>query len=258
MFSDNVSSADNQQERPRQVRGILRDCMPNISISFGLPTLLGFLYTDGCVSARGSSWRIYFAVKSHTLIRVFGECMRNVFRLKGDKVLIGRTKDGLWRAVVNSKEIGNYLTVNFGCFRTARFTHGLLPDVHLPVDYLINQNGVKEFLTAAFSCDGGVSFYPVNQRRKSGTVRWFNRNVFLACKHPTLLSDYSFLLSHLGIKSSLLADRIKISSRVEMTNFQREVGFIEGVEVTNHSKLWGGLNKSTLLNKTLKSYTNRR
>lgn len=258
MFSDKASSADNQQERPRQRRGILRDRTPNILNAFGLPTLLGLLYTDGCVSAKENSWRIYFAVKSYKLSCVFKECMLSLFDIDADRVLTGKTKDGLWRAVLNSKEIGNYLTGRFGCFRTARLPDGSLPEIRLPINYLIRCNGVREFLSAAFSCDGGVSFYPVQRDGKYGGTRWFNRNVFLSCKHPVLLSDYSFLLGHLGIKGSVRNDRIKISSRVEMTNFQREVGFIEGVEVTSHSRLWDGLDKSALLEKTLNSYINKR
>lgn len=259
MHSENVSSADNQQERsPAVAGGILRDCTPNISGSFGLPSLLGLLYTDGCVSAKGKSWRLYFAVKSYKLVCVFEECVYNVFNVDRGKVRVGKTKDGLWKAIVDSKEIGNYLTKNFGCFRTARFKDGSLPGTRLPITYLKECNGVREFLSSAFSCDGGVSFYPVYRSGRFGGTKWFNRNVFLACMHPVLLSDYSFLLDSLGIKGSVLSDRIKISSRDGMSNFQREVNFIKGVEATNHSKLWRGLDKSTLLAHALDSYTKSR
>ncbi len=258
MFSENVSSADNQQERlGTKVPGILRDCTPNVSGSFGLPSLLGLLYTDGCLSAKGKSWRLFFAVKSYKLVCVFEECVYRLFNVDKGRVRVARTKDDLWRAVVDSKEIGNYLTKNFGCFRTAKFKDGSLPGIRLPLTYLRQCNGIREFLSSAFSCDGGVSFYPVYRTGRFGGTRWFNRNVFLACMHPMLLNDYSFLLNSLGIKGSVLNDRIKISSREDMSNFQREVDFIKGVEVTNHSKLWRGLDKSTLLTYAINSYTNR-
>ena len=81
MVSENVSSADNQQERPH----LQLNCLSNEESSEttrqmsqyddSLCTLLGLLYTDGCVSPKyKSSWRLNlgeYELAKQT--KVFGE-----------------------------------------------------------------------------------------------------------------------------------------------------------------------------------------
>ena len=67
------------------------------------------------------------------------------------------------------------------------------------------------FLRAAFTCDGGVSFYPVY----SGGRTWLNRCVFLSCAHALLRWDYCYLLEFLGIsfKDDPKDGKVRVTSR---------------------------------------------
>ncbi len=74
-------------------------------------TLIGLLYTDGCLSPKGkSSWRFYFSNKSERLVAIFRESMMQCFALPASRVRLGTTNDGLYRALVDSKEAGARLT----------------------------------------------------------------------------------------------------------------------------------------------------
>lgn len=80
-------------------------------------TLIGLLYTDDCLSPKGKdSWRFYFSNKSERLVAIFRESMMQNFSLPSSRVRLGKTNDGLYRALVDSKEVGNTLTQRFGNF----------------------------------------------------------------------------------------------------------------------------------------------
>ena len=100
-----------------------------------IATLIGLLYTDGCLSPKGkSSWRFYFSKKSERLVTIFAECMQQCFMLPAPRVRLGFTQDGLYRAIVDSKAAGDMFTEQFGTFRTLRYATGELPKARLPVD----------------------------------------------------------------------------------------------------------------------------
>lgn len=221
-----------------------------------LAILLGLLYTDGCVSRKGQSWRIYFAVKSQALVNLFRNCMVDVFALERNRVRIGTTKDGLTKAIVNSKEVGNWLVSRFGTFRTLKFTNGEVPPAKLPVSLLKSSGYVTDFLRAAFSCDGGVSFYTAKRDGRDGGTRWLIRTVFLACAHPQLRRDYLRLLSQLGIRVREVAKdgKLKIETERDIRLFQERIGFTAGVRVTGNSKFWNGHEKNEVLQLLIASY----
>lgn len=224
-----------------------------------LAILLGLLFTDGCVSPKPpNSWRIYFAVTSEKLVDVFRNCMISAFALPQSRIRIGHTKDGLQRAVVNSKEIGNYLITTFGTFRTLKFSDGTLPKAQLPVPLLHRSGYAAEFLQAAYSCDGGISLYPAYRSGSKGGTQWLIRTIFLACAHPRLRADYLDLLALVGIKARDVPDdeKIKIEREHDIRLFAEKVGFIPGVSVTGNSKFWKGHEKNAVLNLTIKSYGN--
>ena len=226
-------------------------------MSKDLAILLGLLFTDGSVSRTGvNGYRIYFAVKSEVLAEIFTNCIAREFNLPSIRILKGFTDDSLHQRVVNSKDIGSYLTGIYGTFRTLRFADGKMPDTKIPVGKLIKSQNVQPFLQAAFCCDGGISFYPASRIGSRGGTKWLIRTVFLSCTHPNLRKDYMILLSSLGIKAREVPKdgKIKIEDEVNIRKFHQKIGFFPGVEVTNQSKYWRGFTKQKVLEVLIDSY----
>lgn len=221
-----------------------------------LAMLLGFLYTDGCVSPKGKSWRIYFAVKSQELVDLFRDCIISIFAVDPEQVRVRVRTSGITAAVVDSKPIGTYLTTRFGTFRTLKFENGDLPKAKLPVSELIKSGYVKDFLRVAFSCDGGVSFYPASRKSKNGKTKWLIRTVFISCAHPQLRSDYLALLKSLDIHVRDVAGdgKLKIERERDIRLFAEKIGFVYGVKAMLDSKYWAGHEKNEVLQILIDSY----
>ena len=220
-------------------------------------TLLGLLYTDGCLSPKGkSSWRFYFSNKSKRLIDTFRDCMMQCFALPASRIRLGMTKDPLYRVIVDSKAAGDMLTQQFGTFRTLRYANGELPTARLPVQELLQHNVAKDFLRAAFSCDGGVNLYVARRNGSHGETRWLIRGVYIACAHPSLRSDYLHLLNALGIQARNVAQdgKVKIETEKDIRLFYQNVGFIDGVRITHTSRFWPKIEKQELLRRLVQSY----
>lgn len=257
-LTKNVSSADNQQETPFN-RGILRDYTLNTFrvTSKSLVILLSLLYTDGCVSPHGvSSWRLYFSNKSLVAINLFIDCLVKVFHVPSSRINVKMRDQQIYAATLTSKEIGEYLTQNFGTFRTLRFENGTFPKTHLPVQELIDADFASIFLKVAFSMDGCVKFYPVIA--KDGR-RWFERCISISCHHPRLRRDYCRLLSSVGVDSiNIEKDQVvKIRKKDNLVKYAERIRFIDGLVVTHNSKLWCGVDKNEVLDKMIQSYKNR-
>lgn len=258
-MSDKAISAGNQQATfrvsERESSETIRQT-PHLNGEFA--SLIGLLFTDGCVSPKGNSWRIYFANKSSNLINLFQDCMVAVFKIAPYRVRIREIKNanGVCAAVVGSKEIGNCLVGRFGTFRTLKFKNGELPDARLPITELLESGCIKNFLQAAFSCDGGVSFYPASRVGACGGTKWLIRTVFLSCAHPKLRSDYLKLLKVMNIKARNVPgdNKIKIETKENIKKFQENIGFVSGTVITDHSRYWRGLMKQEVLNIMVASY----
>lgn len=224
-------------------------------------TLIGLLYTDGCLSPKGkSSWRFYFSNKSERLVAIFRESIMQHFALPSSRVRLGMTNDGLYRAIVDSKQMGGTLTQKFGTFRTLRYANGMLPEAHLPVKELLQHKVAPDFLRAAFSCDGGVSLYVARRGGSRGGTNWLIRGVYLACAHPILRHEYQMLLTALGIKSRNVAGdgKIKIETEKDIRMFYNLVGFLRGVHITHTSRFWPNVEKQELLTRLIQSYESPR
>lgn len=222
-----------------------------------LATLIGLLYTDGCLSPKEkNSWRFYFANKSERLVEIFRECMMQCFALPSTRVRLSKTQDGLYLAIVNSKEIGAAVTKRFGTFRTLQYKTGELPKAHLPVEELLRHNVSTDFLRAAFSCDGGVNLYVARREGPRGGTNWLIRGVYLACAHPTLRRQYHTLLLALGIENRNVAGdgKIKIETEKDIRMFYQQVGFLKGVHITHTSRFWPNIEKQVLLERLIQSY----
>lgn len=259
-MSKKVSGADNQQGSLRQLANDPSETICQIpQMNKELASLLGILFTDGCVSPKGvNSWRIYFVNKSESLINLFRDCMLKVFNLNINRVRVGKTSDGFLSAVVDSKEIGNSLVSTFGSFRSLKFKNGKSSTVRLPVSELLQSSYLTDFLKAAFSCDGGLCFYSAYRTGIRGGTRWLIRTVFLSCAHPRLRADYMYLLKRLGIDARDVPDdgKIKMETEKSIRKFHKLIGFVKGVKITNHSKFWKGHEKQYVLELMISSYDN--
>ena len=253
-MSDNVSSADNQQETHHKM-GLLRDYTPNTAqLSPDLVRLIAILYTDGCVSRhRLNSWRITFSNSSRIAVDLFINSLVNVFDVPRERIKISMMMKKYYFATLTSKEIGKWLTDNFGTFRTLKFSDGKYPPTSIPLNSLIKTRNVQTFLKTAFSMDGGVKFYVANGNNNK---KWLERNISLACHHPVLRKQYKKLLESIGIESvNIETDNvIKIRRKENLEKFTREVGFIDGITTTRHSKFWFGVEKNEVLNAMIDSY----
>lgn len=219
-------------------------------------TLIGLIFTDGCLSPKGvNSWRFYFSNKSQRLVSIFKDSMMQEFALPEDRIRMDMTSDGLYRAIVDSKEAGTLLTSKFGTFRTLKYKNGKLPETKLPIEELVQHKVVPEFLRAAFSCDGGVSLYVARRKAKTKDAVWLIRGVYLACAHPKLRKEYIILLKSLGITACDAGDgKVKIRDKENIEKFHQLVGFIDGVHITHTSRFWPNIEKQKLLEKMVDSY----
>jgi len=263
-MSKNVSGADNQQETKPSTQ--LFECsgvgspetirqIPHMDRTTA--TLIGLLFTDGCLSPKGkSSWRFYFSNKSTRLVAIFRESMMQCFALPSRRIRLSKTKDGLHCAIVGSKQAGDAFTRNFGTFRTLRYSNGEFPKAHLPVKELLRHGVAEDFLRAAFSCDGGVNLYAAHRAGAQGGTKWLIRGVYLACAHPKLREDYCKLLKALGIRARNVSKdgKVKIEAEEDIRAFHEKVGFIKGVHITHTSKFWPNIEKQELLNRLIESY----
>lgn len=222
-------------------------------------TLLGVLYTNGCLSPKGNSWRLYLSNTSLQIINVFKESLIGVFNLPEYRIRISQkivNGKPFYKAVVDSKEIGQILTEKYGTFRTLKYSSKIngqiYPRASLP-DKLQDLTIICHFLKVVFSCDGGINLYVARNK-----YTWLIRNVYLACQHPTLRKQYLHLLKKVGIVGKILEqdDLIRIQGRKELEKFADKIGFLSDVKITQNSAYWQGFKKQKVLQLAIASYGN--
>lgn len=226
-------------------------------------TLIGILYTDGCLSPKGkNSWRLYLGNTSWQIIKLFKVSLMKVFDLPESRIRISCksvNNKPFYKAVVDSKEIGQYLTKKYGTFRTLKYStntgSGIYPAAHLPNLLSEDESTICHFLKIAFSCDGGINLYVASNK-----YVWLIRNVYLACQHPVLIKQYNLLLRKIGIIGKILNkdEMIRIQGRSSLERFLEKIGFVKGVKVTQNSAYWCGIEKQKVLELAVSSYDNPR
>lgn len=266
--TENALSAVNQQgrlgnENPQRLNA--RYPTSKNAITDIEATLLGILYTDGCLSRKGkNAWRFYLSNTSYKIIQIFKNCMVSLFKLNTKRIRISKkivNGKPFYKAVVDSASSGEFLNSKYGTFRTLAFKSEegkeIYPPTKLPFNKKSDHKIICKFLKTAFSCDGGINLYIA--KSKFG-YKFLIRNAYLACKHPQLQKDYHELLKVLGIKSKIMSKdwKILIQGRDELNRFKEKVGFIEGVKITQNSKFWQGVEKEKVLNLAINSYSNPR
>lgn len=220
-------------------------------------TLLGILYTDGCVSPKGNSWRLYVSNTSFEVITSFKHSLIKVFKFPAKRIRISKSfvnGKPFYKAVVDSYAIGWYLAKKYGTFRTLKYKTPkgyIYPQTDISFMMAETDEIISQFLKVAFACDGGVNLYVAR-----GKYKWLIRNVYLACKHPTLIKQYRDLLRILGIRAQVLTKNwlIRIQGRVDLLRFIEKVGFLEGVNITQNSQYWEGCSKQKILLLLAESY----
>lgn len=223
-------------------------------------TLLGILYTDGCLSRKSKGcWRFYLGNTSWQIIMAFKKSMISLFNLPEYRIRISKKQVNgkpFYKAVVDSGEFGQLLTEKYGTFRTLKYQSEIngsfYPPASLP-DELKDPHTICQFLKVAFSCDGGVNLYVARNK-----YTWLIRNVYLACKHPVLIKQYCNLLGKIGIAGKMLWQNniIRIQGRKDLELFANRIGFMKGVEITQHSAYWQGIEKQKVLQLAIASYGN--
>jgi len=234
--------------------------------------LIGILYTDGCISPKGTSWRTIVSNNSSAIVDSFQESVQTYFKKSVRRAVRGK----LHLAVLDSKEIGQQLVERHGTFRTESchanqgcpFLRGgrkpclrcepvLFAETHYPPASLPafgSEAEISAFLQSAFGCDGGVNLYVARR----GRTRWLIRNLYLACKHPTLIHQYLNLLVQLKISGrvSLQDWRVLIQGQSNLVRFADKVGFLSGSIIGANSPFWCGRTKLDILKLLLDSYGN--
>lgn len=221
-------------------------------------TLLGILYTDGCLSKKkGGSWRFYLGNTSWPIIQAFKRSLMALYGLPAKRIRISKkivNKKPFYKAVVDSKEIGQLLTEKYGTFRTLKYGD-VYPVASLPSNLASDLEAVRQFLRVAFSCDGGINLYVARSK-----YSWLIRNIYLSCHHPVLRVQYFELLKKLDIAAKILEkdDLIRIQGRQDLEKFAKSVGFMSGVKITQNSAYWQGFPKQKVLELAVASYGNPR
>lgn len=225
-------------------------------------TLLGILYTDGCLSPKGKNgWRFYLGNTSWQIIEAFKKSLISLYNLPEHRIRISQklvNGKPYYKAVLDDMKIGQFLNNKYGTFRTLKYSSesggSFYPSASLPVK-LQNPSIIRQFLKLAFSCDGGVNLYVARYK-----YTWLIRNIYLSCQHPILLKQYFNLLKKIGIQSKILwkDELIRIQGRKVLEKFASEIGFLSGVKITQHSTYWQGFEKQKILQLAIASYGNPR
>lgn len=222
--------------------------------------LLGILYTDGCLSPKNiNGWRLYPGNTSWQIIKLFKESLMKLFNLPEDRIRIShKVVNGkpFYKAVVDDGKIGRVLTEKYGTFRTLKYPKkvngSIYPQASLP-NTIDDPQAICLFLRTAFSCDGGINLYVARSK-----YIWLIRNVYLACQHPTLIRQYSKLLKKVGVVGKILwqDELIRIQGRKNLEMFANQIGFLNGVKITQNSAYWQGFEKQKVLELAVTSYGN--
>jgi hypothetical protein len=208
--------------------------------------LQALLVTDGSVTPKGN--QISFANTSNELIRRFCKLMYGVYRfdVPESRIYVSKgTRQRLFIVQFRSKEICKDLLEDMD-YSTKR---GFIPEYWSR----LTDRDISAVLRNLFDADGGCSVRVVWLRKKNCFE--IKREVFLACKNPTLRKQYRELLIRFGIKTGDSSDKVTISSKEGLSRFKKHVNFSRNVLIGFDSKHWQGLEKRKLLSLALKTYS---
>ena len=212
-----------------------------------LGILIGLLLTDGCVASEG---KVILINKSEALHSLFKEKIKIVFN--HEKFITAFNKSGVKRTEVNSKWIVTELLKFTPTFRTRQFDDGSFPSTKIPeFIFELPKQDIAKILQAMFSADGSATIsVKWEKRRKKFVLR---RRVKLASKHPKLKEQISSLLQKFGFHPRIHSDSVVLERKEDLTKFQKEVRFVDGVKVTKNG-IWSGMDKNDVLDILVKTF----
>jgi hypothetical protein len=249
--------------------------MSLISDKGELPKIISLLLTDGCLTRGTRTWRLVYAGKSQELHNIFRQTVKDVFGFEAFRE--EKDSKGITITIFSSVKAGNELIKLCNSFRTKACKTSKICSIfngkqgacykcepvkingidypkiefdrvfgNLPKDVLI------ESFKLAFSSDGGVVLGAKWHKRFN---RWeFTRRVILKCSHPALRKSYVNTLAKLDIKAKEWDSSVVIDTKQDIINFANEIGFIDGVEVSQKSLYWEGFEKNHVLKILLKTF----
>jgi len=236
-----------------------------------LARLLGFILTDGGISNRNGKPEVFFTTKDRVLAEIFIKDCKSLFKMTPKQ----RRNSNFHDLRIISSDISKKIVNLIGSGRKKPCNHEpvcpllqgkereiihehikigneIFPVVKVPEFIKKDRKCIREFLKAVFTCDGGISLFP---RVGHGKLR-IERELFLACKNPTLRNEIENLLKLLDIKcvNSEKKGKILIRDCENIRKFQKLVSFIEGAKITKNSKFWQGIEKNEVLKLAVKTF----
>ena len=237
-----------------------------------LASTIGLLLTDGGISVWGKKQLEVFLTSNSQALRNLFE--KNIKQLFPERKLKFQTINGktVKKIRICDKEVGRKLLEFSPTFRTRRCDvfptcprlRGLpqrgvcreckpingFPPVKIPE--FIKEGSIelkRTILRVAMSCDGGIEFHEIVQKRR----RNLQRRLFLRCHNPNLLQEWEKIFNDCGFKVTKTKNEIRITGKDQLKKFRNEIGFIEGVKVMR-SKNWRGIDKNQLLDLVINSF----
>lgn len=232
--------------------------------------LVSLCLSDGGIGYSSETSYIHFTNKSSALLDLFKKEIR---KFTSSKIHEQKKPRGITLRVFNKSLVDELIKIS-PSFRTKPCNHfpkcpylksgkinlrlkhphvkfdGLTwSKIEIPEKLFRNKKDKSKFLKIYISCDGYPSIFP---RKNSWSV--VERIVAIVCHHPMLKQRLSKLLDDLKVPYTVKENSLEMRSKEAITKFKKEIGFVDGVEMTGNSKYWEGLTKNEVLDKIIKSY----
>lgn len=232
--------------------------------------LVSLCLSDGGIGYSSETSYMHFTNKSRVLLELFKKEIR---KFTSSKIHEQKKPRGITLRVFDKNLISELIKIS-PSFRTKscnhfpvcpylksdkinlRFKHThvksdgfVWSEIKIPENLFQNKKDKSEFLKIYISCDGYPSIFP---RKDSWSA--VERIVAIVCHHPILKQRLSELLDDLKVPHNVKENSLEMRSREAIIKFKKEIGFVNGVEMTGNSRYWEGLTKNKVLNKIIKSY----
>ena len=236
-----------------------------------LTDLIACLFSEGGVTCQQNSYVTHFANCSQKFITVFQDSVRHFSqRLR----IYCRTRPLISGSIctycfVKSKSLGSFLLSfsksyrsrscasypvcpklrgkdHFSCKQCepSYYKDVQYPPIRVPSFIEKSSDLSARFLRVVCSAEGYL-YFTLRERRN---VEFILR---ITCKNPVLGESYKEMLKKFNIFSTYDGRYIQIARQESLINFARDINFLDGVEITKHSKWLYGFDKKKLMDAAL-------